>query len=843
MQTLPITQVIPEIKEKLQTNQRVVLQAPPGAGKTTALPLALLSEAWLQGKQIIMLEPRRLAVRASASRMAELLGEKVGERVGYQIKMESVQSKKTQILIVTEGILTRKLQHDPSLEEVALIIFDEFHERSIHADLSLALALESQAVLRDDLKLLIMSATLNTLAISELLDHAPVVQSEGRAFPVERFYLDPNTPQPSKKELPFYVHKRLLKLLESEEGNILVFLSGVREIKSVEKLLNESNLKDIYISTLYGNLSKEAQDRAIKAPPKESRKVVLSTNIAQTSLTIDGIKIVVDSGVQNVSVFNPFSGMNRLERQFISQDSATQRAGRAGRLSAGKAYHLWHKSKILLKHDTPEILSADLTQMVLELALWGNDNINTLSWLDTPPPTAITHAKKLLIQLGALNNKTLITPHGEAMSRFGLHPRLAHMMIKAKELNLSYEASLLCAIVTEKDFYSSRSADIKERVTLLHDLKMGHKIDNYQVNIKQAKYLLKIAQKTVGLALANIQQINTEMLGVLLAFAYPDKIAKQRHEKRGTFLLLNKKGATLHQDDDLCNARFLVVSDLDGKATNATIYKAIELTQAQIEEYLHEQIEEQDEINWNDEQQRVEVRRVQRLGAIVLKAMNINNASNQEVTEVLVEALEELGLDVLHWSKEAILLRQRLNFIFVCFPDFFCRLKPTLRDVDSFDEYLGDNMDVWLSPYLEGKSSLKDCQSLDLYTIVLSLFDYNEQQQLNALAPQKLKVASGSKITIDYSNPQQPILPVRLQEMFGTQKTPTVLNGKVKLMIHLLSPASKPMQITQDLESFWANTYDEVKKELRGKYKKHYWPDDPLTAQATSRTKKSMWSG
>ncbi|MCK5855665.1 MAG: ATP-dependent helicase HrpB, partial [Sulfurovaceae bacterium] len=386
--------------------------------------------------------------------------------------------------------------------------------------------------------------------------------------------------------------------------------------------------------------------------------------------TIDGIKIVVDSGLQNVSVFNPFSGMNRLESIFISQDSATQRAGRAGRLSAGKAYHLWHKSKILLKHDVPEILSADLTQLLLELALWGNDEINTLSWLDTPPPTAISHAKKLLVQLGALDKKGLITPHGKAMSRFGLHPRLAHMMIKAKELNLSYEASLLCAIVTEKDFYTSRSADIKERVTLLHDLKIGHKTDDHQINIKQGRYLLKIAKK---LASTDQKNINTQMLGVLLAFAYPDRIAKQRVERKGTFLLLNKKGATLHRDDDLCNARFLVVSDLDGRATNATIYKAIELTQAQIEAYLHEQIEERDEINWNDEQNRVEVRRVQSLGAIILKAMQINNASSQEVTEVLVEALEELGLDVLNWSKEALSLRERLNFMFVYEAEFFCR--------------------------------------------------------------------------------------------------------------------------------------------------------------------------
>lgn len=369
MKNLPITQVIPEIKEKLLDSNRLVLQAPLGAGKTTALPLALLDEPWLDGKKIIMLEPRRLAVRSSARQMAELLGEQVGEKIGYQIKMKSLQSPKTKILIVTEGILTRKLQHDPSLEDVALVIFNEFHERSIHADLSLALALESQALLREDMKLLIMSATLNTTALSKLLDDAPVVESEGRLFPVERHYLEPTTALPIRRELPAYIHKRLLWLLEHEEGNILVFLPGVREIKNVEKLLIASKIKQVYISPLYGNLSKKEQDRAIQAPAKGYRKIVLSTNIAQTSLTIEGIKIVVDSGLQNLSVFSPFAGMNALERHPISEDAAIQRAGRAGRFSSGKAYHIWHKSKILLKHDVPEILLADLTQLVLELAL------------------------------------------------------------------------------------------------------------------------------------------------------------------------------------------------------------------------------------------------------------------------------------------------------------------------------------------------------------------------------------------------------------------------------------------------------------------------------------------
>jgi ATP-dependent helicase HrpB len=449
--------------------------------------------------------------------------------------------------------------------------------------------------------------------------------------------------------------------------------------------------------------------------------------------------------------------------------------------------------------------------------------------MDTPPPSAIAHAQKLLKQLGALDKKGAITQHGESMSRFGLHPRLSHMMLKAKALNVEYEASLLCAILTEKDFMNNRSADIKERITLLHELKTNQKIHQH-FNSGQARYMLKIAQKLVGSASADAKTINTNLLGILLAHAYPDRIAQLRHKNRGVYLLSNGKGANLHHEDELFNSRFLVVADLDGKTTNATIYKAIELTLNDIEEYLEEQIETQNIVSWNEEQERVEVRRVEKIGAIVLKEMMSNNASDEEIAEVLIEELEELGLDTLPWSKEALSLKERVNFLNqhgFGFPDFA-------------DDYLRENMDEWLAPYILGINSLRGLKAIDLHNILLGQLNYEQTQELERLAPKKLKVASGSNIAINYSNPEQPILAVRLQEMFGTQKTPTVLNGKMKLMIHLLSPASRPMQMTQDLESFWVNTYDEVKKDLRGKYKRHYWPDDPLTAVATSKTKKNM---
>jgi ATP-dependent helicase HrpB len=828
MQNLPINKVVPKVKKLLTSNNKLVLQAPPGAGKTTALPLALLDEPWLEDKKIIMLEPRRLAVRSSATRMAELLGEKVGERIGYQIKLESKQSEKTKILIVTEGILTRKLQQDPSLEEYALVIFDEFHERSIHADLSLALALESQSLLREELKLLVMSATLNTSAISELLDNAPIIQSEGRSFPVERHYLDKKTVQPTKKELPSYIHKLILKLLHQEEGNILVFLPGVREIKNVEKLLKSNALKDVYISALYGTLTKQAQDRAIKAPPKGKRKVVLSTNIAQTSLTIEGIKIVIDSGLHNVFVFNPFSGMNRLETQFVSQDSATQRAGRAGRLSAGKAYHLWHESKIIPEHDRAEILSADLTQLLLELALWGNSDISELSWMDLPPNTAISHAKQLLQNLKALDKNGNITAHGKAMSRYPMHPRLAHMMIRAKELNLSYEASLLAVLISEKDIYkNSFSSNLKERLITLHEVQIGDNVNTQFVNLNQCKTLLKNAKQ---IEKKQPKTLNTALLGVLLSFAYPDRIALQRPHRKERYLLSNGKEASLHHEDELFNTRMLVIADLAGDNTNARIYKALEIAQAQIEEYLQEQIVTKEVVEWNEEQERVKVREIQSIGSIKLQEQHINNASNEEVVEVLIAELEELGLEKLNFSRETENLRKRVNFV--------NQHGTNLSDFS--DEYLLENMDEWLAPYLENITTLKACQNLDFYNILLGLLSYEQTQELEQLAPQKITVASGSKIAINYSNPEQPILAVKLQEMFGTKTTPTVMNGKVKLMIHLLSPANRPMQVTQDLESFWTNAYEDVKKEMRGKYKKHYWPDDPLEAQATNRTKKFM---
>jgi len=833
MLNLPINDVLPKLKKDLLSHNRLVLQAPPGAGKTTALPLALLNEPWLEEKQIIMLEPRRLAVRSCAARMAELLGEKVGESVGYQIKMESVQSKKTKILIVTEGVLTRKIQADPSLEDTAMLIFDEFHERSLHADLALALSLESQALLREDLKLLVMSATLNTSAISSLLENAPVLQSEGRSYPVEDIYLDARTVQPKKNELPVFINTLLKKILKEDEGNILVFLPGVAEIKKLEQKINESiketNTENIYVSSLYGTLSKHDQDRAIKAPEKGSRKIVLSTNIAQTSLTIEGIKVVIDSGLQNVSVFQSSSGMNALQSDFISEDSAVQRSGRAGRLSEGKCYRLWHKGKILLKHEKPEILSADLTQIVLELSLWGNEDIDELQWMDSPNEHALTHAKALLLQLGAIDKNAKITEHGEKMSSFGLHPRLAHMMIKAQTLGYAYEASLLCSLITEKDIYRGFfSCDMQARVSILHDMNRGQTISAAYVDVKQCRHVLKMAKR---LEAQSRESVSLEMIGVLLAFAYPDRIGQSRGQKNGSYLLSNAKGAFLHKEDELFGSEYLVASDVDAGKENARIYRGSSLSKSQLQAYLKESIETTESLRWNRELLRVEARKIEALGSLVLHETQMSSGNQEESSLLLLGAISELGLDALNWDRASLEFRQRVSFVNT-------HMDIGLPDLSNETLLLG--VKEWLLPYLDGKNSLKACQNLNLFSIVSALLSWEQIQHLDGLAPAKMKVASGSHIAIDYSDVNNPVLAVRLQEMFGTHETPRLLQGKIALTIHLLSPAHRPMQVTKDLKSFWKTTYTDVKKELRGKYKKHYWPDDPLNAQATSKTKKNM---
>jgi len=862
MPKLPIDDVLPEIKGTLTRNSRLVLQAPPGAGKTTAVPIALLDQPWLGDKQIIMLEPRRLAARNAAARMACLLDEQVGETVGYQIRQDSCFSKQTRILVVTEGILTRRLQADPELGSAALVIFDEFHERSLHADLSLALCLQSQQIIRDDLKLLVMSATLNSHAISALLDDAPVIQSEGRCYPVDISYSESPIMPNDRQSLGKNVLNTIKHVIHEQHGNCLIFLPGVKEINqlagSISHYLEDASIDNILVAPLHGSLNKQQQDRAISPPPPDTRKIVLATNIAETSLTIEGIDCVIDSGLERILDYDPSSAMNRLITRAISQDSADQRSGRAGRLSAGTCYRLWSASQQqrLARHSLAEILHSDLSSLVLELSNWGVSQPDELSWLDIPPANATDQAKALLQQLDALDTEGRISGHGRNMLELGTHPRLAHMMLKSAELGQAYHGCLIAAILTEKDFYlagAEKSYDIHDRISVLQAFYTSRKKQQRGIASAQCKRIIQSADdfykrldrnnhNNTAKDTAAAKNVNEALAGVLLAYAYPDRIARQRSRNDVRYLLSNGKGASIpgHLQHHLYE--YLVIANLDAKQRESTIYLAAEITAQQLQDYFSNDFQTTEQTTWNETLQRVEVKRIVRLGKLTLQEDTVATGDKEAVQQCLLDAIENTGLQVFNWTKQATGLVQRVNFI-----------KQNIENNDDLKKQLnGDNLpdfsepallaslSDWLQPYLADENSFKQCYKLDLYKLLHNMLSWEQLQIIERLAPEKITVPSGSAIAIDYADPESPVLAVRLQEVFGLHETPTLLAGHRRLMLHLLSPAHRPMQVTQDLKSFWKTAYHEVKKELRGKYKKHYWPDDPLTAQATSKTKKHM---
>ena len=865
MPSLPINDVLSDIKATLSSHNRLVLQAPPGAGKTTAVPIALLDQSWLDDRQIIMLEPRRLAARNAAARMAFLLNEKVGERVGYQIRQDNCFSDKTKILVVTEGILTRKLQADPELKKTALVIFDEFHERSLHADLSLALSLQSQQILREDLKILVMSATLNTDAVAKLLNDAPIIQSKGRSFPVENKYLDKVISQHNtspQQQLMIHLTNTVKKIIREHEGNCLVFLPGVKEIhllsSHIQTYIKAEGIDDILLAPLHGNLNKQQQDLAI-APTKNktTRKIVLATNIAETSITIEGISCVLDSGLERVLDYSPASGMNRLITRAISQDSAEQRSGRAGRLSAGVCYRMWtaEQQPRLLKHAAAEILHSDLSSLMLELANWGVTQVDELQWMDLPPASATEQAKTLLQQLSAIDSSGKITAHGRDMLKLGTHPRLAHMMLSAVQLNQAYHACLIASLLSEKDIYQTnadKSIDIHDRLNILvHAGSNQHGIDSQQCKrIKQTaddffNRIKNRASDSLNKTRLIKDRPDTNLSGVLLAYAYPDRIAKRRNGNEARYLLSNGKGAVIpaylqqHQHD------YLVIANLDARQGEATIYLAADISADQLQEYFIDNIQHEERVEWNDTAQRVEAKQTRRIGKIILQESTLKNTENpdtqQAIQQCLIQAIRNTGLDCLNWSEKADSLKQRVQFIYQHLNTPAIKKQFTDQPLPDFSaQALSDTLENWLQPYLNNENSLKQCLRLDCHNLLLNQLSWDQQQLINQLAPEKIKVPSGSSVKIDYNDPAQPILAVRLQEVFGLYDTPTVLNGHCKLMMHLLSPARHPMQVTQDLNSFWQTTYHDVKKDLRGKYKRHYWPDDPFTAQATSKTKKQM---
>jgi ATP-dependent helicase HrpB len=832
MPELPIEEVLPELRDALRRRTAAVLQAPPGAGKTTRVPLALLDEPWLAGQRIVMLEPRRLAARAAARRMAATLGERVGDTVGHRVRMDTRVGPRTRLEVVTEGVLARMLQSDPALEGVGLVIFDEFHERSLHADLGLALALQSQSLLRDDLRILVMSATLDGAAVAALLDGAPVVTSAGRAHPVETRYL----PRPAEGWLDARVARAALEALHREPGDVLVFLPGQAEIRRVEDRLREAGPgPGVRVAPLHGSLPQEAQDRAIEPSPPGERKVVLATSIAETSLTIEGVRTVVDSGVMRVPRFSPRTGMTRLETTPVTRASAEQRRGRAGRVGPGVCYRLWTEAEQhgLVPHAAPEILAADLAPLALELAAWGIADPAELRWLDPPPAAAFAQARELLAQLGALDAAGAATPRGRRMAGLGTHPRLAHMLLRGAELGLGALASDLAALLEERDPFrvdgGVPDADLRLRLEALRDPRgggRGHRVDAGTLHrardaARHWREALAIRQPAARAA------DETESAGLLLAFAYPDRIAQMRSGQPGRFLLRNGRGAVLEGAQALAEAPYLVAAELDGQGRESRVYLAAPLAEEELAAHFAEQTETEETVAWDAETGSVRARRRERLGALVLRDAPLADPDPGAVAAALLDGIARAGIAALPWSRDTQRLRERLTFLH--------RHDPAWPDAS--DAALLAALPEWLGPHLYGLRRLDDVRRLDLAGILLAGLPWDRRAALDELAPSHVEVPSGSRIPVDYSDPDAPVLAVRLQEVFGLTETPRVAGGRVPLTMHLLSPAHRPVQVTRDLASFWRGTYFEVKKDLKGRYPKHYWPEDPLQATPTHRTR------
>ncbi len=834
---LPIDAVLEDLKRVLAENPCGVLEALPGAGKTTCVPLALRNAPWLKGKKMLVLAPRRLAARAAAMRMSHLLKEAVGRTVGYRVRMDSRVSAETRIEVVTEGVLTRMLQTDPSLERVGLVIFDEFHERSLDADLGLVLCLDMQGVLNWDLRLLIMSATMEKGPVAALLNHAPVITCPGCLFPVETRYVGEHTPIWSEDAL----FRAVLSAVREEAGSILVFLPGAGEIRKMARRLTVARLgPEWVISPLFGNLSRGDQDQAILPPSKGRRKIVLATSIAETSLTIEGIRVVVDSGLQRSPRFDPRSGLTRLATLPVSRASADQRRGRAGRTGPGVCLRLWSYEMhgTLPAAHRPEILDADLAGLALDLATWGVDDPKTLHWLDVPPRGAFHGACDLLRELDALDQHGRVTDHGRRMADLPVHPRLAHMLIAAESIGQGRLACDVAALLGERDVVRFEPGR--------QDADMGLRVDLMRAARQKKTFVVSwgtVDQGAVGRAIRVSDHLRRRLgvkggkggadaLGRLLAWAYPDRIAQLRPGFRGRFLLAGGRGAFLDSNSPLAGEPFLVAAELDGKGREAGIYKAAPYRLDTLMKQFENRVQWSESVSWNPDRGCVKALRNLKLGAIVLSSEPLPNPDSEQVLKVLLCGIAQQGIQCLPWNKTLRRWQGR-----VCFLRRFLTEDESWPDVS--DEGLLLNLNDWLAPYLVKMDRVSHLVRVDLKGALFSMLTYQQHKALDALAPTHLAVPSGSRIPIDYGNPV-PVLAVRLQEMFGLSQTPAVVGGRQPLLIHLLSPAGRPVQITQDLAGFWKTGYLQVKKELKGRYPKHYWPDDPLKAKATARVRPSF---
>jgi ATP-dependent helicase HrpB len=844
---LPIESVLPELTAKLAGAATLVLQAPPGAGKSTVVPLVLLECAWLRGRRIIMLEPRRLAARAVAARMARTLGEEVGRTVGHRMRMDTRVSRDTRIEVVTEGVLTRMLQQDAALEGVGLVIFDEFHERSLQADLGLALTLDAQANLAPDLKLLVMSATLDAETIAAKLGDAPVVQSLGRSFPVATRYAGSAAPLlpgpfvPNGETLEALTTRIVRRALTEEAGDVLVFLPGMREIRRVQSALQNGALPaGTQILPLYGELRPEEQDAALAPAIKGARKVVLATNIAETSLTIDGIRVVVDSGLERRAVFDPVTGMGRLETARISRASADQRQGRAGRLEAGVCYRAWSEGaqRSLAAFSAPEILQTDLAGLALELAAWGAIDAGTLIWLDPPPAATLASARDLLGRLEALDEHGRVTAHGRDMARLPLHPRLAHMMVAARNLDCVPLAADLAALLSERDLLraagAAGDADIRSRLALLHGESEPAGVEGGALPRARrlSKDLLRQSGSSGASSPASTAPAHSGLAGVLLALAYPDRIARKRPGGDNRFVLSNGRGAQFAQPQTLSQREFIVALDADDRDRDARITLAAPLSRQEIDEYFSAHLRVTDEVHWDDREQMVVARRVTRLFELEIAERPLREVPPEAAGAAMLEGIKKLGLGSLPWNEESRDLQARMEFVRAHAPPAVTADWPAVDEAT-----LSADPGSWLGPWLAGVTRLQHLARLSMPQILKGLLRREQQVRLDELAPTHFTVPTGSRIRIDYRDELAPVVAVRLQEVFGVLASPRLAGGRVPVTFKLLSPAQRPVQITRDLATFWQGSYAQVRKDMRGRYPRHYWPEDPALAEPTRRAK------
>ncbi|MDW8125057.1 MAG: ATP-dependent helicase HrpB [Geminicoccaceae bacterium] len=805
---LPVKALLPELERALERNGAAVLVAPPGAGKSTLVPLGLSDAPWLAGGRIWMLQPRRLAARLVARRMADLLGEPLGETIGYAVRFERIAGPRTRIEVLTEGLLLRRLQRDPELSGVGLVILDEVHERALESDLALALLLEVRQALRPDLRLLAASATLDGERLSRLLGGAPILRAEGRAFPVETRY------RPPPRDVPFATHvaAAVREALASASGDVLVFLPGAREIRAVARELADLP-SDLLVLPLFGDLARTEQDRALAPAPAGRRKIVLATDIAETSLTVEGVRAVVDGGFARRPRFDPRTGTSRLVTLRVSLASAEQRRGRAGRLAPGLCVRLWARAeeRAMAPFDRPEILDADLAPLALELARWGVREPARLAWLDPPPEPAFSAARELLRALGALDADGRITPEGAAMAELPLHPRLARLLLEGRRRGLGPTAAALAALLSARDpWREDRDPDLAHKLRLMCERAAGEPSARAEVE--------RVRRELARCIEAPLHPLEPERAGTLLAFAFPDRIARARPGADGRFLLASGRGCRVEPESALARAPFIAVAELDDAGTDARVHAAAALAEETVRELAGDAIARAVEVFWDDRARAVVAREVERLGAILLASRPLPNPDPDAVRGALLEGVRRRGLDRLPWTPRARALRARIAWL--------ARREPALGLPDVSHAALERDLDRWLGPRLEGLGRWEELAGLDLEAALAALLDPRQRAELDRLAPPALRLPSGRTVAIDYDR-ESPTVRVRAQELFGLDDHPRLCAGREPLVFEILSPADRPIAITRDLPGFWRNGWAEVRKTMRGRYPKHPWPEEP----------------